>query len=152
MEFDLQNPLATDPSLQEQYPKDYVWGKSLEPGSYYIWVQPVAKDVELQSRYRTVIPLGHEVELQIYLGPIRQEFLYRIKFGNVKPTRMLRQNPLMHTLFWTFGNESGPSSRVRKLYQDRYLFIQEWIDKKSFLAILRQQHYVNTDFINFWSR
>ena len=150
--FNVRNPLATDPTLEDLYPNDYAWGESKEPNAFYFWSQKVAKGAGV-SFYRPhdprVISLGHHVYLTIYRGMLKQELLYRIKFDRGLPSH-LAFKPEPYCIFWSYGKDSGPSTRIKYHYRDRNLTIMEWADKKSFLAILRQQHYLHEP--TFWRR
>jgi len=152
MKFNPSDPLRSDPSLDSEYPEDFAWGKSAEGDTYYAWAHSVSAEIELSADRCIEYPLGHGATLQFYPGPNSQEMLYRLQFKEGLPNRILYRKPLAHTVFWSFGVDSGPSCRIKKHYQDRYLTIIEWVDKASFLAVLRQQHYINTEFSNFWSR
>jgi hypothetical protein len=151
MHFDPRNPTATDPSQSELHGTDYAWGMSSQPNTYYAWVQPIASEVVFHPNLEPLeVPLGFGVILYVYYGPIRQEMLYRIRFKDEGPAR-LALKPSPYCMFWSFGTEGGASTSIKYHYRDRYVTIHEWTDKKSFLAVLRQQHYekhVNT----IWSR
>lgn len=150
--FNIRNPLATDPTLTEIYPNDYAWGKSKEPDCFYYWSQPVAKTGGV-SFYRPhdpkVISLGSDVFLTIYRGTLKQELLYRLKFAKGLPEHWSIK-PQPYCIFWSFTAEGGPSTRIKYHYRDRNITLLEWSDKKSFLAILRQQHYLHEP--TFWRR
>lgn len=150
--FNVRNPLATDPTLEDVYPNDYAWGVSKEPDCFYFWSQPVAKDAGV-SFYRPhdpkTIRLCKDVYLIIYRGTLKQELLYRLKFEKGLPEHWSFK-PEPYCIFWTFGKEGGSSSSIKYHYRDRNLTIMEWTDKRSFLAILRQQHYLHEP--TFWRR
>jgi len=149
--FDPRNPIVSDPSLADLYGTDFAWGVSNEDQTYYAWIQPIASEVVFHENLEPLeISLGFGAFLYIYYGPIRQELLYRIRFTEEMPSRLILK-PSPYCLFWSFGDEGGSSTNVKYHYRDRYLTLHEWTDKKSFLAVLRQQHYqnhVNT----IWSR
>ena len=148
MIFDYQNPSLTDPiPAEEKYL--YAWSPSLEINSYYAWVHRVTPDVQLLQQ-TTVVALGEKVKLFIYRGTTKQELLYRIEFGDTLPPRFMHR-PYPFDLFWSFGKQGGTSEEVEYLFRDRYVSIHCWVDKKSYLAVLRQQHYAQSNF-SFWSR
>ena len=148
MKFDRKQPLLTDPAVMQDV---YAWCPSKEPNSYYAWLQPTANDVEFHPDLEPMeIDLGFGVILHIYYGPIRQEMLYRILFTEELPKRLILK-PAPYCLFWSFGTENGHSVRIKYHYRDRYLSLHEWVDKSSFLAVLRQQHYDN-NVSTIWTR
>ena len=150
--FDPQNPTLTDCSLESQYPNDYAWGVSLEPQTYYAWTQPIASEVQFHKTLQPVkIDLRNGVEFWVYYGSTKQELLYRIKFTDVMPSR-IRVFPAPFCLFWSYGTEGGPSKDVMYHYKDKFLTLTEWVDKNSFLAVLRQQLYLHQENTTFWSR
>lgn len=148
MVFDDKRPLVTDPAVVQN---TYAWCVSKQPNVYYAWLQPTANDVEFHPNLEPLeIDLGFGVLLHIYYGPIRQEMLYRILFTKGLPNRIILK-PEPYCLFWSFGTENGQSLRIKYHYRDRYLTLHEWVDKSSFLAVLRQQHYINN--VNtIWTR
>jgi hypothetical protein len=149
MRFDVNSPLKTDPATYKQ--EGYAWLPSKEPNAYYSWLQPVADEVMFhQDLEPMVLRLGQGVQLHVYFGPIRQELLYRIIFTKGMPDRLILK-PSPYCLFWSFGSEGGSSQSIKYHYRDRYLSLHEWTDKKSFLAVLRQQHY-ETSSTTIWSR
>ncbi len=148
MKFDHKQPLLTDPAVMRDV---YAWCPSKEPHSYYAWLQPTANAVEFHPDLEPMeIDLGFGVILHIYYGPIRQEMLYRILFTEGLPERLILK-PAPYCLFWSFGTENGQSVRMKYHYRDRYLSLHEWVDKSSFLAVLRQQHYDN-NVSTIWTR
>jgi len=144
--FDPENPLATDPYLDE-HTGSYAWLPSTLPLNHYCWVQPVSPDVQLDSKVGK-IDLDNDTRLFIYKGPLKQKLLYRIVFAAPPVRFMIR--PAHYCMFWSYGHKGGPSGKIKYLYRDRFLSVQRWTDKNSFLASLRQQHYL-TGF-TFWSR
>ena len=146
MIFTMKNPLLTDPEHGNQ--EDYVWGQSNEVGTYYSWVQYISPAVQLAGK-PIIMEIANGVELQMFKGPIRQEMLYRIRFKGQKPLRLAQKPP--YCLFFSFGTEGGPSNTVKYWYRDKFMTLLEWPDKKSFLAILRQQNYLKDEH-RFWSR
>lgn len=146
MIFSLKNPLLTDPEHGNQ--EDYLWGQSNEPGTYYSWVQYISPAVQLSGK-PSIVEISNGIELQMFKGPNRQEMLYRVKFKGPKPTRVALKPA--YCLFLSFGHEGGSSSQVKYWYKDKFMTILEWPDKKSYLAILRQQNYLKDEH-RFWSR
>lgn len=149
MIFDPKNPLNSDPYLANEYANDYVWCRSEQENVYYSWVHPIADDVSLNIQPLEV-QLGYGALLYIFFGPLKQEFLYRLVFNNGMPERLLLK-PSPYCLFWSFGTQGGASKSIKYHYRDRFLSAHEWTDKASFLAVLRQQHYIQ-DTNTFWSR
>ena len=148
MEFDRKNPLKTDPVLTY---KEYAWLPSKQDNVYYAWLQPIASEVVFHPNFDPLLlHLGYGVNLYVFYGSIRQELLYRIHFTKGMPGRFILK-PDPYCMFWSFGAEGGQSSIIKYHYRDRYLSLHEWCDKKSFLAVLRQQHYENN--VNtIWTR
>ena len=149
--FEPKNPLKTDPNRADLHAKDYAWLLSKEPDVYYAWLQPVVDEVTFHPNIDPKeINLGFGAFLNVYYGTLRQELLYRIRFTQGLPSRLIIK-PSPYALFWSFGSEGGQSKRIKYHYRDRYLSIHEWSDKNSFLAVLRQQHYENN--VNtIWTR
>lgn len=148
--FDPKNPTATDPSQSHLYGNNYAWGLSYQPNTYYAWIQPIASEVIFHPNLDPLeIPLGFGATLYIYYGPIRQEMLYRIRFAEDSPLRTLLKPT--YCMFWSFGQAGGSSKNVMYHYRDRYITVHEWVDKSSFLAVLRQHHYEN-HVSTIWSR
>lgn len=148
MPFDFKNPLKTDPAPNVD---GYAWLRSKQDNVYYAWLQPVAEEATFHPNLDPLeINLGFGVLLHVYYGPIRQEMLYRLLYTRGLPPRLILK-PEPYCLFWSFGNTGGQSRSIKYHYRDRYLSLHEWTDKKSFLAVLRQQHYENS--VNtIWSR
>lgn len=146
--FDPKNPIASDP-LPTDDEQLFAWTKSREQNVYYAWTQLVTPEVQI-ALPPTEIPLGDGVMLRIFRGSAKQELLYRISFGATMPPRFLGR-PHPFDLFWSYGTEGGPSKLVKRMYMDRNVSVHSWVDKKSYLAVLRQQHYALTNF-SFWSR
>ena len=143
--FDPKQPLLTDPGQ----PEGYAWSPSSEPHVYYSRTQQVSDELQYHSTQPpTVVDLGHGTALTVYRGPFKQELLYRLRFPR-RPPRLLARPP--YCLFWSHGAEGGPSVSVRWHYKDRFLSIHQWVDRDSFLAVLRQHHYKPNDAL-FWSR
>lgn len=145
--FDSSQPLITDPASADLY----AWLPSSEENVYYSWLQPVSDDVTFhQSLAPYSIELGFGVILKVYYGFLRQELLYRLLFTQgIPPHFLLKPSP--YCMFWSFGSKGGSSKSIKYHYRARYLSLHEWTDKKSFLAVLRQQHYENN--INtIWTR
>jgi len=140
----MERPTVTDPYFKNS---ELQWRKASD-GAHYFWSQPVEVDITLN-----IPPLKIDCEngntLEVYLGPSKQELLYRFKL-NKKPKRFMLR-PYDHTIFWTYGTDGGPSFLVKYLYRDKYLSMHKWEDKDSFLAVIRTNHYANYDYA-FWSR
>ena len=135
--FDPSNPVASDP-LPVDEDRFFAWSKSLETNVYYAWAQRVTPDVQIVLPPAEVL-IGEGVRMSIYRGSARQELLYRISFGNEMPNRfMMRNHPF--DLFWSYGDSGGVSRKVKWIFRDRNVSIHEWVDKRSYLAVLRQQH------------
>lgn len=146
--FNPQNPLATDP-YKEMGGPHFQWclsSANATGDAYYAWTQPVTEEVTV--KLSDVHEIGSGGFLNIYKGPTGQPFIYRITFP--KPVTRARIFPHF-CFFWSFGVHGGPSGRIKYHYRDRFVCIHEWVDKHSFLAILRQQVYLYEDRTNFWS-
>lgn len=145
--FDTKFPQDTDPCCYDNFV--FGWHKSKQAGAYYCWAQPVSVGVEFHPKHPPLeIELEH-VTFSLYYGVVKQELLYRIVFKQ-EPIRMLIK-PAPYCMFWSYGEVGGASRNVRYHYRDRYVTINEWTDKKSCLAVLRQPHYAS-DLNSFWSR
>jgi len=114
-------------------------------------VHPIADEVSFHPNLDPLeIQLGFGAILHVYYGPIRQEMLYRLLFTQGFPARIILK-PSPYCLFWSFGNVGGQSKVIKYHYRDRYLSLHEWVDKGSYLAVLRQQHYEN-NISTIWTR
>ena len=147
MIFDSKCPQDTDPCCYD--PFICGWHESKQPGAYYCWAQPVAREVSFHAKYPPVVIELGTTSFFLYFGVNKQELLYRIVF-HVEPKRRLIK-PSPYCMFWTYGDVGGASRSVEYHYRDRYMTLNEWVDKGSFLAVLRQPHYSN-DLTSFWSR
>ncbi len=145
MTFDYTKPLETDPLVALE--SGYAWLPSKQPSAYYSWLQVVTNDVDLHKDSLT-IPLG-AATLSIYYGRMKQELLYRIVFST-PPVRFILK-PAPYCMFWSFGDNGDASKSIKYHYRDKYLSLHEWTDKKSFLAVLRQNNYIN-DTPTIWTR
>lgn len=151
MYFDSKNPTVTDPAQSQQIGDDYAWCSSLQSNTLYAWIQPVSSEVAFHPNLEPLeVSLGFGAMFYIYYGPLRQELLYRLRFTEEVPKRLILK-PSPYCLFWSFGAEGGSSKRVKYHYRDRYVTVHEWTDKGSFLAVLRQQHY-EKNVSTIWSR
>lgn len=150
MTFSPANPTLTDPSLDYIYPNDYAWGVSREENTYYSWIQKITPETCLSSA-PLEIDLGCDVKFQVYQNTSGIEFLYRLRFLAGMPKR-IRVFPEPYCLFWSYGDNGKESGVVKYHYKDRFLTIHEWVDRKSYLAVLRQQIYLHQESSNFWSR
>ena len=152
MQFDPRYPTLTDPSLEEMWPESYAWGVSKEHNTYYAWTQPIAAEVKFHPTISPLcIHLGNGAQFWAYYGVMRQELLYRIKFTDGMPKR-IRVFPEPFCLFWSFGTDGGGSEVLKYHHKDKFLTLHEWVDKKSFLAVLRQHLYTHPENTTFWSR
>lgn len=145
--FDLKYPQNTDPCCYEDFVSG--WHKSKQHGAYYYWSQPVSHDVEFHTKHPPLEIELENVTFSLYYGVTKQELLYRLVFKR-KPLRMLIK-PAPYCMFWSYGDVGGASKNIKYHYRDRYVALNEWTDKKSFLAVLRQPHYAS-DLNSFWSR
>lgn len=150
MNFNSLKPTLSDPYLEG---KEQQWFLSKDAKSYYFWVQQVSPDVELHPTFDIdCVDLTHDVELTVYRGLAKQEILYRLTFKGENPLRfMMRPTKEPHSIFWTYGKEGGPSKLIKPLFRDKYISAHTWLDKDSFLAVIRTNHYSQND-CSFWSR
>jgi len=148
----MKYPTRTDPlPPEEDGVFEYIWLPSRESGVYYAWAKPVANEVQFRPESDHLkIELGNNVDFHVYKSIAKQELLYRIAFMGEKPKRFMLR-PYGYCMFWSYGVESGPSSLVKYFYRDKYVSLHSWVDKRSYLAVLRQQHYVSNE-NSFWSR
>jgi len=138
MIFNIKNPILTDPFLEREDFFQY-WNKSKENNTYYVWVQRVTKEIEFSSDIEpTIIDLEQGVKLYIYKGTNKQEILYRIKFSKKKLSRFLL-DPFPYVMFWSYGKVGGTSTHIKYLFRDKNISIHKWVDKDSYLAIIRQK-------------
>jgi hypothetical protein len=147
MTFDPLNPMQTD-AFHDSAEYSYAWFPSREFGAYYAWVQCVTPDIQFRTPPAEI--LLENARLSIYRGASKLETLYRLVFES-SPKRFLNR-PQGHPfdLFWSYGTEGGTSKIVDYPYRDRYISVTCWVDKRSYLAVLRQQHYALS--FSFWSR
>ncbi len=145
--FDAKNPYDTDPANFVNLA--YTWSKSKEANVYYSWQQVYTPEVSFHQDSPLVIDLGYGSKAYIYHNVLRHELLYRIAFTDM-PKRLILK-PAPYCMFWSFGDCGDASLRIKYHYRDRYLSLHEWVDKKSFLAVLRQHHYDNKT-TTIWTR
>ena len=145
--FDCERPTISDPFAVG---RELKWSPSKEPQVYYFWACPVPIDMSFDP---ALPPASVDCEygntLEVFSTPAKVEVLYRLRL--VKPPNRFLCRPFDHALFWTYGEEGGPSKVIKYIYKDKNLSINKWVDKNSFLSVVRTNHFANYD-LAFWSR
>jgi hypothetical protein len=145
--FDCERPTLSDPFVEGRALK---WTPSSEPQVHYFWSQAVPIDISFDPKQSpAVIDCEYGNTLEVYSLPSKIEILYRLRL--VKPPNRFLRRPFDHAIYWTYGTEGGPSKVIKYLYKDKNLSINKWVDKDSFLSVVRTNHFANYD-LAFWSR
>lgn len=149
MILDPLNPCEACPYVEG---KEMVWTLSREDNTYYFWVQQVSAEVQLHPLISPEeVEIGSGVKLFVHKGLSKNELLYRLSFKKLPERFVAKPGHSPHAIFWTFGKEGGPSLKVTPLYRDKNISVHSWVDKKSYLAVIRTEHFNHSDF-SFWSR
>jgi len=144
--FDCERPTITDKFVEG---RELKWSPSLEPQVYYFWARAVPIDVSFESNQLSIVDCEYGNTLEVYSLPSKVETLYRLRL--VKPPNRFLLRPFDHAVYWTYGTEGGPSKMIKYLYKDKNLSINKWVDKESFLSVVRTNHFASYD-LAFWSR
>jgi hypothetical protein len=143
--MDIMRPQITDP-----FTEPLKWRPSAEANVYYFWAHNIPVDMTLEGTSEVRVDCEHDNHLSIYVtSSTKVELLYRMHFAK-KPTRFLCR-PFDHALFWSYGKTGGPSKVIKYLFKDKNLSINKWVDKDSYLSVLRTNHFAAYDQA-FWSR
>lgn len=137
MKFNVDAPQLTDPYLEGRH---LMWLNSREPLSYYFWAQQVSPEVEFHGELAVEEISLDSAKFYIYRGLSKQELLYRLKFRRQPVRFTARPVKDPHVLFWTYGTEGGASKEVAYLYRDKNISLHHWVDKRSFLAAIRNSY------------
>jgi hypothetical protein len=137
-------PLTTHP-----YDKPLVWQKTAA-GQFYFWAQQVSTEVQLLDT-PVEVHLGPQATLSIYKSLGDAELLYQITMGRSPERSLARPQDGPVYLYWTYGTQGGPSSKIKYLFRDKLLSVHSWVDKKAALAVIRSDSFASKDF-SFWSR
>lgn len=140
----MDHPQKTDP-----YTDVLKWRPSAEPNVHYFWACPVPLDMGLSDMVEQVIDCDHGNQLKVYSTATKVEVLYRLYIVE-KPLRFMCR-PFDHAVFWSYGKQGGPSKIIKYLYKDKKLTVAKWVDKDSYLSVIRTNHFANYD-QSFWSR
>jgi hypothetical protein len=145
MQFDAERPTITD---IYQRGRELKWSPSKDGDVYYFWSQAVPVDVSFTTD-PVVVDCEHGNTLEVFSTPQNIELLYRLKISK-KPNRFMCK-PFDHAIFYTYGNDGGPSKIIKYIYKDKHLSMNKWVDKESYLSVIKTNHFADYESA-FWSR